>query len=419
MSDEFEQLLARYAEVIVRVGLNLRAGQNLVIGGPYTRGVALEAAPLVRLIAASAYQAGARYVDVIWEDPSLRLMRFHKAPPDSFEYLPEWRARARLEYLERADAHLTISADDPNLLGEMDSKLVGQELHAAARLNKRVRAFINRNAVNRCVATAAVADWAARVFPQIPAGQQVGALWQSIFSICRIDQPDPLAAWKAHDEQLTARADYLTAKGYDAFHYSGPSTDLTVGMPERAFWKGGGAMSESGIYFIANLPTEEVFSAPHRLRVDGTIRTSRPLSHGSNLIEDFVLTFEQGRVVKAEAKRGQAVLDELLAMDENAARLGEISFVPHSSPISRTGISFCNTLIDENAASHLAFGSAYRFSVEGGQEMNDEQFIAAGGNMSGVHVDFMVGSQEMDVDGITRDGMVEPVIRQGEWAFTI
>jgi aminopeptidase len=417
MMENFDLLLKKYAEVTLRTGLNLRTGQDLVIGGPYTRGVAIEAAPLVREIAAGAYHAGARYVDVIWEDPGLRLMRFQMAPRDSFDYLPAWRVDARLDHLKQADAFLTISADDPELLNGQDGALIGQELHAVAKVNKQVRDYISRNAVNRCVVAAAVPGWAARVFPKKTASGQVEELWKTIFMICRIDRPDPLAAWKAHDLELTARAEYLTAKAYDAFHYMAPGTDLTIGMPAGAFWKGGGAKSESDIYFIANLPTEEVFSLPHRERVDGTIRSSRPLSHGSTLIDDFSLTFEQGRVVRAEAKKGEEILRKLLATDENAGRLGEISFVPHSSPISQTGILFYNTLIDENAASHLAFGNAYRFSLQGGQGMDEAAFMAAGGNLSGVHVDFMVGSAELDVDGITREGAVEPVMRQGEWAY--
>jgi aminopeptidase len=419
MIDKFDHLLKTFAEVTVKVGLNLRSGQNLVIGGAYTRGVPLEVAPLVREIAASAYRAGARYVDVIWEDPSLRLMRFQMAPRDSFDYLPAWRTEARLHYLKQADTFLTISADDPDLLRDQDPALIGQELHQVAKANKPVRNLVSRNALNRCVVAASTPGWAARVIPGRSPEEQVDELWQAIFSICRIDQPDPLAAWQAHDQQLTARAQYLTDKAYDAFHYTGPETDLVLGMPAGAWWKGGGATSESGIYFIANLPTEEVFCMPHRERVDGTIRSSRPLSHGSTLIDDFHLTFEKGRVVKAQAGKGEDVLRQLLATDENAGRLGEISFVPHSSAISSTGILFYNTLIDENAASHLAFGNAYRFSLKDGQTMNDDEFTAAGGNLSGVHVDFMVGSDKLDVDGITRDGAVEPVMRQGEWAFDI
>jgi aminopeptidase len=419
MINNFEQLLQKYADVIVKIGLNIQKGQNLIIAGPYTRGVSLEAAPLVRLISASAYQAGARFVDVIWGDPLLHLQRYQMAPRDSFSDFPDWRVNARVDYLKKADAILTLTADDPDLLKGQDPALIGEELHAIAKHNVPVREYITRNAVNWCVVAGSVPSWAARVFPGRDPDEQVELLWKSIFMICRIDQPDPVAAWETHVKDLTRRSAYLNAKSYDALHYTGPETDLTLGLPSGAGWSAAGERSESGIDFIANLPTEEVFTLPHRQRIDGTIRASRPLSHGGSLIEDFRLTFENGKVVKAVAAKGEDVLKEVLATDEGAASLGEIALVPYSSPISLTQTLFYNTLIDENAASHLAFGNAYRFCLKGGVGMTDEQFQAAGGNQSTVHVDFMVGSQTLDIDGITRDGNAEPLMRQGEWAFKV
>jgi aminopeptidase len=417
MIENFEQMLQKYAEVVVKIGLNIQSGQRLIIGGPYSRGVDIEAAPLVRLIAASAYQTGARYVDVIWADPSLRLLRYQMAPRDSFDEYPLWPVNARLDYLKNADALLTVSADDPNLLKGQDTTLIGQELHAYARHNKPVREYISRNAINWCVIAASVRGWAARVFPDKSPEEQVNNLWNAIFSICRIDQPDPVVAWERHVKDLTVRSDYLNAKAYDALHYTGPGTDLTIGLPEGAIWMAAGSRSVSGIDFIANLPTEEIFTLPHRQRINGTICSSRPLNNSGNLIDEFSLTFEKGKVVKADAKQGEAVLKQLLATDENAPSLGEVSMVPYSSPISLTKTLFYNTLIDENAASHLALGSAYRFTLKDGEGMSDEQFMAAGGNMSGVHVDFMVGSRELDIDGLSQDGTPEPIMRKGEWAF--
>jgi aminopeptidase len=282
---------------------------------------------------------------------------------------------------------------------------------------KPLSGYISRNAINWCVVAGSVPGWAARVFPDQAPEQQVDSLWESIFKICRIDQPDPVAAWEAHARALAVRTAYLNQKAYTAFHYTGPETDLKVGMPDGAIWKSARFKSESGIDYIGNLPTEEIFSLPHRQRIDGTIRSSRPLTYGSSLIDDFTLTFEKGKVVKASAKKGEEILKQLLAVDENAASLGEISFVPYSSPISLSRTLFFNTLIDENAASHLALGHAYRFSLPGGEGMTEEQFLAAGGNESAIHVDFMVGSKELDIDGITRDGSAEPIMRQGEWAF--
>jgi aminopeptidase len=417
MIKDFIEKLQKYADVVVKIGLNIQPGQRLIIGGPNTRGVSLDVAPLVRMIAASAYKAGARFVDVVWGDPELHLLRYQLAPRDSFSEYADWLISARLKYVENADSLLTITANDPDLLKGQDSKLIGQEMHTIAMKFKPLSGYISRNAINWCVVAGSVPGWAARVFPDQAPEQQVDSLWESIFKICRIDQPDPVAAWEAHARALAVRTAYLNQKAYTAFHYTGPETDLKVGMPDGAIWKSARFKSESGIDYIGNLPTEEIFSLPHRQRIDGTIRSSRPLTYGSSLIDDFTLTFEKGKVVKASAKKGEEILKQLLAVDENAASLGEISFVPYSSPISLSRTLFFNTLIDENAASHLALGHAYRFSLPGGEGMTEEQFLAAGGNESAIHVDFMVGSKELDIDGITRDGSAEPIMRQGEWAF--
>jgi aminopeptidase len=417
MIEDFEKKLEKYADVVVKIGLNLQTGQHLVIGGPYTRGVSLQAAPLVRKIVASAYKAGARYVDVLWGDPQLQLLRFELAPRDSFGEHSAWLVNARVDYLKRSDALLTVTADDPDLLKGQDSALVSQELQTVALNYKPVRDYISRNAVNWCVVAGSVPGWAARVYPGKSPVEQVDSLWEAIFMICRIDQPDPVAAWEAHVKDLAIRTDYLNDRAYDALHYTGPDTDLMVGLPLGAIWKSARFESESGIDYIGNLPTEEIFSMPHRQRIDGTIRAARPLSYGGSLIDDFVMTFEKGKVVKAVAGKGQEILTKMLETDENAASLGEVALVPYSSPISLTGTLFYNTLIDENAASHLAFGNAYRFSLKGGEGMSEAEFMAAGGNQSSVHVDFMIGSRKLDIDGITKDGTAQPLMRQGEWAF--
>ena len=419
MIQDFEQMLQKYADVTVRVGLNIQPGQRLIIGGPAARGVCLEEAPLVRRIAASAYKAGARFVEALWGDPELLLMRHRMAPRDSFNEVSEWLINARLSFVEKSDALLTVRGYDPDLFKEQDPKLVGQEMQSILMKYKPVSEYISRNAVNWCVVTGSTAGWAARVFPDLPPEQAVDHLWETIFRICRIDQPDPVAAWEKHVRELAVRTEYMNAKGYAGLHYVGPDTDLKVGLPEGAIWKSARFASESGIDYIGNLPTEEIFSLPHRERIDGTIRASRPLSYGGTLIDDFSLTFEKGRVVKFNAKRGEEMLKQLLATDENACSLGEVSFVPYSSPISQSKILFYDTLIDENAASHLAFGHAYRFSLPGGERMTAAEFMAAGGNESATHVDFMIGSDKLDIDGITRDGTAEPVMRQGEWAFKV
>jgi aminopeptidase len=416
---DFDRKLANYADLAIKVGLNLQPGQRLLITNVSSGGVVLEAAPMVRQTAAAAYRAGARFVDVVWADEPLRLMRFERAPRDSFEEYSTWQVAAALEYIARGDAVLSLKADDPDLLRRQDPALVGLARKVAWQKLAPILEHIERNATNWVVIAAATPAWAARIFPEVPAAEQVDRLWESIFTICRLDASDPVAAWRAHIANLTARREYLNGKRYSALHFTGPGTDLTVGLPKGHMWNSAGMPSQQGIEFIANLPTEEVFTLGDRGRAEGTVTASRPLSYGGTVIEDFALTFAGGRAVSATAARGEGLLRSLIDTDDGAGRLGEVALVPHSSPISQTGRLFLNTLIDENAASHLAFGSAYRFSLRGTADLSDEAFAAAGGNASLVHVDFMIGSGELDVDGITEVNAVEPVMRGGEWAFDV
>jgi aminopeptidase len=415
----FEKKLEQYADLAIKVGLNLQPGQRLFITNVSSGGVTLEAAPLVRHLAAAAYRAGARFVDVLWADESLRLMRFAQAPLDSFEEYPTWQVAAELEYIERGDAVLSVKADDPDLLRGQDPALVGLARKVTWQHLAPVMEHIERNSTNWLVIAGATPAWAARIFPEVPAARQVDRLWESIFAMCRVDTVDPVAAWRAHVANLAARRDYLNGKGYSALHFTGPGTDLTVGLPKGHIWNSAGMPSRQGIEFIANLPTEEVFTLGDRGRAEGTVKASLPLSYGGTLIEDFTVTFAEGRAVSTTAARGEAVLRSLLGTDEGAARLGEVALVPHSSPIAKAGRLFLNTLIDENAASHLALGSAYRFSLKSPEALSDDAFAAAGGNTSLVHVDFMIGSGELDVDGVTETGGVEPVMRRGEWTFAL
>jgi aminopeptidase len=250
----------------------------------------------------------------------------------------------------------------------------------------------------------------------VPTEEAVDRLWDAIARMCRLDSADPLGAWESHLANLGARSDYLNAKRYSALKYTGPGTNLTLGLPAGHTWVSGRSVSAKGIPFTANLPTEEVFTIAHRDQVDGTVRASKPLSYGSTLIEGFTITFERGRVVRMDAERNADTLERLLDTDEGARRLGEVALVPHNSPISQSGLLFYNTLFDENAASHVALGNAYKFTLKGGNEMNDQEFEQAGGNRSAVHVDFMIGSGELDVDGVLSNGAMEPVMRKGEWA---
>ena len=416
MSADLEQRLRSYGELAVKVGLNLRAGQRLLIIGPLASGgVSLEAAPLVRHIVASAYQAGAAYVEVIWGDEALQLVRFQHAPRDSFGEFSAWLPKALFEHAEAGHAVLSVYANDPDQLKDQPAELVGAVQQAVSRGVRPFRELISRNWTNWTVVAAAGPGWAARVFPQLPREQQVPRLWDAIGALCRLDRPDPVVAWEEHLKALALRRDYLNAKRYAALKYTGPGTELTIGLPEGHLWVSGRSESRSGIAFAPNLPTEEVFTMPHADRVDGTVRSTKPLSYGGTVIENFELTFAGGRVVRVAAERGQAVLQQLVDTDAGAARLGELALVPHGSPVAQSGLLFYNTLFDENAASHVALGSAYKFTMSGGENMDDDAFERAGGNRSAVHVDFMIGSSALDVDGVLPAGTSEPLMRRGEW----
>ncbi len=414
METSFYTRLRTYAEIAVRIGVNLQSGQRLLV-----RGASLEHEPLVHAIAEVAYQAGARLVDVMWVNEPLERIRFAHAPRDSFDEFPKWRVLGPLEYAERGDAILTISATDPDLLAGQDSALVNVYQSTIWKEMGPFLKHISSNTMNWCVISAARPVWARKLFPDLPEAEATGRLWEVIFQMCRVDREAPLQAWQDHLRSLQTRSRYLTEKGYHALRFTAPGTDLTVGLPRGHRWVSACETARNGIEFTANIPTEEVFTMADRARAEGVVSVTKPLNYGGTLIEGMVLRFENGRVVHAQARTNEAILQQMIATDEGAARLGEIALVPDSSPISRSGLLFYNTLYDENASSHLALGRAYKFNYTGGLDLSDEQFAAVGGNQSLIHVDFMIGSAQMDVDGLTEDGRAEPLMRKGEWAFDV
>jgi aminopeptidase len=414
---DLDRALRGYADLIVRIALNLRAGQRLVIIGPLAYGgVSPEAAPLVRQVTESAYRAGASYVEAIWGDEPLTLLRFAHAPAASFDQFSRWLPKALVEHVEAGDATLSIYANDPDLLAGQPIERVGAMQRVSSQALNPFREHVSRNQTNWAVVASASQRWAAKVFPALPPPQQLSRLWETIVRLCRLDAADPLAAWQSHIASLAARADDLNRKQYTALRYTGPGTALTIGLPTGHIWISARSESRNGIAFTANIPTEEVFTLPHKDRVDGVVGSTKPLSYGGQLIENFSLEFSGGRVVKVSAQRGEAALRQLVETDAGASRLGEVALVPHNSPISQSGLLFYNTLFDENAASHIALGSAYKFTLAGGEGMDDAAFESAGGNRSATHVDFMIGSSELNVDGITPAGRAEPLMRGGEWA---
>ena len=407
----FNKLLEAYANLAVKVGVNIQPGQRLFIRAP------IEATEFVRKMTECAYKAGSPLVSVLYNDDQLTLARFQNAPKDSFETFPEWEADAMVQCAKRGDAFIKVAAADPDLLKDQDQDDVSASVRSAQKHMAEYMQYPMSDAIPWLVISMPVPTWATKVFEGCSEAEAVDKLWDAMFKACRADQPDPVGAWQKHIADLKVRSDYLNAKAYDSLHYRGNGTDLVLGLPKGHIWKSGQSVAKSGVTFVANMPTEEVFTLGDRNRADGVVKSSKPLSYSGTVIDNFTVRFEKGRVVEVTAERGLTTLQKLIDTDEGSARLGEIALVPHHSPISDSGILYYNTLFDENAASHLALGRAYRFNLEGGKEMNDSEFSSAGGNDSLVHVDFMIGNETLDITGITADGKREPVMRGGEWAF--
>lgn len=411
MTLTFEEKLRNYARLAVRVGVGVKPGQRLLVQAP------VETAALARLVVREAYAAGASFVDVRWDDDDVQLARFELAPDGTFEQISRWRVDAEIETAEAGGAVLAIRATNPNLLGGVDAERVATHQRTLAAYRRPYTAQVMTNRLNWNLISAPVSGWAELMFPDASAEQAVAQQWDAIFAATRADQPDAVALWEAHLGDLKRRRDLLTDKQYAALHFRGGGTDLTVGLADDHVWGGGAADTPGGITFTANIPTEEVWTAPHRERVDGTVVSTKPLSYNGTLIDGIRIEFRDGRITKASAEQGESALLKMIDTDEGSHRLGEVALVPHSSPISRSGLFFFNTLYDENAASHIAIGSAYRFNVKGGVDMPLEDFLAAGGNDSLTHVDWMIGSGEMDVDGVAKDGTREAVMRAGEFVI--
>ena len=414
-----QQLLQKYAEAIVKVGLNLRKGQRLIIGYAISNGVTPAGRALVHEVTKAAYSAGAKHVEVIWGDEELNRIHLQNAPEEALKEFPKWKIDAVLDMLKNGDALLSVYANDPDANLGIDPERVSIANRTRLEHYNAVSAYISRNAVNWCVVASAAPAWAAKIFPDLEPDKAMDQLWEAIFQTTRIDQPDPVAAWMEHIQNLVKRGKYMQVKKYSSLHFKAPSTDLTLGLPQGHRWVAARMPAENGVEFTANMPTEEIFTLPDRHRADGTVAATFPLSYGGSLIEDFSVTFKDGQIVKVNAKKNEAILQKLVDTDEGSKRLGEIALVPASSPIATRGHLFYNTLFDENASCHLAIGRAYRFTLAGGEELNDEEFTKSGGNVSLNHVDFMIGSPQMDIDGIKEDGTREPVMRQGEWAFDV
>jgi aminopeptidase len=402
--------LDRLAEVAIRVGLGLQPGQDLLLTAPSA------ALPLVRRLAVHAYKAGAGLVTPILSDEEVTLARYRHGHNESFDRAANWLYEGMAKAFSANTARLAVVGDNPMLLsGEDPAKVARASKANSIAYQPALERIVNFD-VNWNIIAYPSASWARQVFPDDPLETAVAKLADAIFAASRVDQDGAVAAWEKHNAVLRERTQWLNGQRFHALHYTGPGTDLTIGLADGHEWEGGASTAKNGVTCNANIPTEEVFTTPHCRRVSGHVVSSKPLSYQGTLIDNIQVRFEEGRIVEARASRGEEVLKKVLDTDEGASRLGEVALVPHSSPISKSGLLFFNTLFDENAASHIALGQCYSKCFVGGDRLTPQQIATQGGNQSLIHIDWMIGSSQTDIDGVRTDGSRVPVFRKGEWA---
>jgi aminopeptidase len=401
--------LDRLAEVAVKVGLNLQRGQDLFLTAP------VAALPLVRRIAEHAYKAGAGLVTPLLSDEQVTLSRFRFAREESFDRAAGWLYDGVAKAFASNTARLAIVGDNPMLLSAEDPSKVARANKANSIAYQPALEKIAGFDINWNIVAYPSAAWAREMFPGEEEHAAVAKLADAIFSASRVVGDDPVAAWASHNAALRSRTLWLNERRFHALHYSGPGTDLTIGLADGHEWQGGASTAKNGVTCNPNIPTEEVFTTPHARRVDGHVASTKPLSYQGALIDGIAVRFEAGRIVEAKATRGSEVLSKVLDSDEGSRRLGEVALVPHSSPISKSGLLFFNTLFDENAACHIALGQCYSKCFIDGAKLTPEEIAAQGGNKSLIHIDWMIGSDKIDIDGVHADGARTPVFRKGEW----
>lgn len=409
--ENFNENLKKYARLIAETGINVQDNHTVVLQ------ISVDQAPLARLITEEAYRLGAAEVIVQWSDETIQREFLAHAATDRIENVPQYKIDQTDDWIAKGASRISVVSSNPDALAGVDAQRVAAFQAANGKALVNLRKATQANKVSWTVVAAASEGWAAKVFPELATSEeQVDALWNEIFKTTRIYEENPVIAWDIHDKKLQEKAAELNEQQFTALHYTAPGTDLTIGLPKNHLWEGAGSYNARGEEFMANMPTEEVFTAPDSRRVDGYVSSTKPLSYAGTIISGMKFTFKDGKVVDFSAEQGEEALKNLLAIDEGAKHLGEVALVPDPSPISQSGLIFYNTLFDENASNHLAFGSAYAFNLQGGTEMSEEELAEAGLNRSQTHVDFMVGSDKMNIDGIKEDGTIVPVFRNGDWA---
>lgn len=407
----YETQLQKYAELLVKVGLNVQEKEPVYIQA------SIDASEFVHLIVEEAYKVGAIDVKVNYKDDRISQLKYQYEPDEFFEEVKQYDIDEKMDYLNRKAAFLSIVSSSPDSLKDADPKKISKAMQANGKAFKDYMVAVQSDRMSWCVASYPSAGWAKMMFPDLDEEAAVNKLLETILKTVRVDQEDPVKAWEEHDHLLHEKADYLNLKKYKALHYKSEGTDLTIELPTGQYWSGASSINSKGNSFVANMPTEEVFTAPHKNGVNGVVSNTLPLSYSGNIIDDFTLTFKDGEVVDYKAGVGQEILKSILETDEGAKRLGEVALVPVDSPISNMNTLFYNTLFDENASCHIALGSAYAFCIEGGKDMTPEALAENGLNDSTTHVDLMIGSKELSIDGILENGEKEPVFREGNWAF--
>ena len=407
----FEENLDKYARLIVEVGVNIQKGQKLLIRTP------IEGAEFAKKMVKCAYENGAKRVYVEYSDEDVTKLMYEYASEETLEEYPTWMSDKYNQLAEENAAFISISAGNPDLLKHISPSKISIAQRAAGKALEKYRRLMSNSEVCWCVVSIPTASWSKKLFPKLSVEEAEKALWDKIFEATRIYESDPVKAWKEHTDSLAKRCSFLNDKKVKYLYYKAPGTDLRVELPKGYKWEGGGENSTKGTYFVANMPTEEVYSMPHKYGVEGVLASTRPLVFGGNLIEDFSLTFKNGRIVDYKARIGEKVLEELINTDEGSHYLGEVAIVPHSSPVSKTNTVFFNTLFDENASCHFAIGNCYPTNLEGGIYMTDDELEKAGGNTSITHEDFMVGSDKLNIEAETMTGEKFMILKNGEWAF--
>ncbi|HEL2474759.1 TPA: aminopeptidase [Streptococcus suis] len=408
----FKENLAKYAKLLVSTGINVQPGHTVQLT------IGVEQAELARLIVKEAYAHGAKEVLVNWLDDVIARERLVNVDVELLEQVHPQRITEMNYLLERKASRLVVLSEDPGAYDGVDPEKLSRNARALSQALQPMRQATQANKVSWTLGAASGLEWAKKVFPNAASDEEaVDLLWDQIFKTCRIYEEDPIKAWEEHEARLVAKAKVLNDEQFVKLHYIAPGTDLVLGMPKNHLWEAAGSVNAQGEHFIANMPTEEVFTAPDYRVADGYVTSTKPLSYNGNIIEGIKVTFKDGEIVDVTAEKGDEVMKKLVFDNAGARGLGEVALVPDKSPISQSGVTFFNTLFDENASNHLAIGQAYAFSIEGGTEMSQEELKEAGLNRSDVHVDFMIGSNKMNIDGIREDGTRVPIFRDGEWAI--